>query len=489
MNRDFHSPLRQSPWAILFILWHYGRIMVRQLWPVFLIIFVQPSKNRGEYGFQIILGFLVIMLISALINHFFFSFRVDEDTFYVKEGWLKKKNKTIPIDRIQSVNVEQTLLHRITHTGKVLVETAGSAKAEVEIRAISMDIVAELQARLFKRAAYPAGKNREEEFQEEEVALFTLGFLDLVKVGLSQNHLRTIGVVLAVIIGFLDDLENQWGILPEGKLAEVGEAVQSMMVLVILGAILTIGVIIASVVRILLAHADLAFYAQGQRFRLNHGLLTIRETVVTKRKLQSLTWSENPIQRLFGIFRLNFSQATSDSPEGRQQVAIPGLYLHQLQSILGLVFPSEQRDQGAWAGIDNRYFWKRWVLTGILPAVIMTVGGYVLDFSLWLPALIWGLTSALFAWKVTRRWRWFINRDILLLKRGWLTPVTTLLPVYKIQSISLHQNPIQRWHDLVTVTLHTAAGTENIPYLPKKRAEQLQRYVLFRIESDARSWM
>lgn len=376
MIQDFNSPLRQSPWAILFILWHYGRIMVRQLWPLFLIIFVQPAKNQNGYGLYLILGILVIMLISAVINHFFFSFRIDEDTFYIKEGWLRKKNKTIPIDRIQSLNVEQTLLHRITHTGKVLVETAGSAKAEVEIRAIGMDIVAELQAKLFKRAAYPTKAFKHDVKEEAETPLFTLGFMDLVKVGLSQNHLRTIGVVLAVVIGFLDDLENQWDILPEGKLEEMGEAFQSMMVLVSLGAILTVGVIIASVVRILLSHADLALYVQGQRFRLNAGLLTIRETVVTKRKLQSLTWSENPIQRMFGMFHLNFSQATADSPEGRQQVSIPGLYQNQLQSILGLVFPTEQRSHGAWSGIHHRYFWKRWIVTGIIPAVSIALAGY-----------------------------------------------------------------------------------------------------------------
>lgn len=488
MSQDVHHPLRQSPWAILFILWHTGWNMFRQLWPILILLFVQP-KERNDFSIYIIVALLLIVGVSSLINHFFFSFWIDSDTFYVKEGWLRKKNKTIPIDRIQSLNVEQTLLHRFSNTGKVLVETAGSAKAEVEIRAISMDIVAELQDKLFQQRAQKPGKVVESTLSDPEKPLFTLGFIDLIKIGLSQNHLRTIGVVLAVVIGFLDDLENQWGILPEGKLEEMGEAVQSMMVLVTLGAVLTVGVIISSVVRILLSHADLALFHNGQRFRLNAGLLTIRETVVSNRKLQSLTWSENPIQRLFGLFRLDFSQATTDSPEGRQQVSIPGMYKQPLQEILGLVFRSEQRDHGAWAGIDHRYFWKQWIGTGILPAVILGLGGYVVEFSLWFPALIWLLISGVFAWKMARRWQWFLNRDLLVLKQGWLTPQSTLLPIYKIQSISLHQNPVQRWRNLVSITLHTASGTELIPYVPMDVARQLQRYVLYRIESDNRSWM
>ena len=138
MMPDFHQPLRQSPWAICFILWHYGKIMVRQLWPILLIVFVRPSEQRGEFSLYVFLGVLFIMLVSSLISHFFFSYWIDGDTFHVREGWLSKKNKTIPIDRIQSLNVEQTMLHRITDTGKVLVQTAGSSKAEVEIRAVSM---------------------------------------------------------------------------------------------------------------------------------------------------------------------------------------------------------------------------------------------------------------------------------------------------------------------------------------------------------------
>ena len=489
MMPDFHQPLRQSPWAICFILWHYGKIMVRQLWPILLIVFVRPSEQRGEFSLYVFLGVLFIMLVSSLISHFFFSYWIDGDTFHVREGWLSKKNKTIPIDRIQSLNVEQTMLHRITDTGKVLVETAGSSKAEVEIRAVSMAQVEALRGQLFGRAIHRIETDAQEASNEEAQPLFTLGVIDLLKIGLSQNHLRTIGVVLVVIIGFLDDLQNQWGLLPEGKLEEVGEAVQSMMWLGILGALLTVGVIVASVIRILVTHADLALYFNGRRFRLNAGLLTIRETVVSIQKLQSLTWSENPLQRLFGLYHLVFAQASAEGTQGRQQVGIPGLYAGQLKQILDRVFLSEDRRGGTWRGIDRRYAWRYWLLAGLVPGLALIVIGVVSPYPVWMAGLLW---TAYALWPARQRWkryRWYLNGDILILKRGWLTPHTTLLPIYKIQSVSLHQSPVQRLHDLVTVTIHSAAGTEAIPYLPRLQAAALQRYLLYRIETDTRSWM
>lgn len=489
MISDFHHPLRQSPWAILFILWHYGRILVRQLWPLLVIFFVRPADQRGEFGLWLFVGILLVMLVSSLVSHFFFYYWIDGDTFYVRQGWLSKKHKTIPIDRIQSLNVEQTMLHRLTQTGKVLIETAGSSKAEVEMNAVSMTDVEALRAQLFSRVISRIEPAGEQATPVEEKPLFILGMIDLLKIGLSQNHLRTIGVVLVVVIGFLDDLQNQWGLLPEDKLEEVGKAVQSMMWLGILGVMLTVGVIIASVIRILVTHADLALYFNGRRFRINAGLLTIRETIVSNQKLQSLTWSENPLQRLFGLYQLVFAQASAEVTRGRQQVGIPGLYADQLRQILGLVFREESRCDGAWWGVDIRYAWRQWITVGFLPGLVLIIIGLITSYSVWPVGAIWLVLSIGVALKQRQHWRCYLNRDILILRHGWLAPMTTLLPVYKVQSVSLHQNPIQRMHDLITVTIHTASGVEVIPYLSRLKAEGLQRYILYRIESDQRAWM
>ncbi len=493
MNITFTQPTRQSPWAIVFILGTYALFVARQLWPVFIVFFIRPNTDKTLWFIGAVLVMAVFMLIFAIINHFYYRFWIDGDRLIIHSGWLQKAKKTIPLERIQSLNLEQTMVHRLTGTTKIIVETAGATGAEVSIRALDMTKAEALRTLLFKSGLQ---QNRTSETVEQETEqpvsetiLFTLTPWDLFKTGLSQNHLRTIGVVLLLMVGLWDDVQNQFNVFSEDQLEQAGQALQSMMVILIVFGLIGIGVVIASVVRIMVQYADLAVYVDGARFRIHSGLLTIREVVVSGQKLQSLTWTQNPIQRLFGLFKLEFSQALAELSRGQKHVMIPGMYAGQLDQIHELVFPEESREPGSWHGIDPRYRWFRWFWIGFMPGLIAAV-------------LLWGVEPILAGWagvwigwywfasgRRTRRWRWFVNKDILILRRGWLTSRVTLLPTFKIQSASLHASPMQRRLGLRTITLHTASGTELIPWLPLAEAERLRDWCLFRVEKDERGWM
>ena len=44
---------------------------------------------------------------------------------------------TIPLNKIQSVHIEQNLVHQLLDVSKLVIDTAGSEKSEAEIDAIS----------------------------------------------------------------------------------------------------------------------------------------------------------------------------------------------------------------------------------------------------------------------------------------------------------------------------------------------------------------
>ena len=60
-------------------------------------------------------------------------------------GVLRIDRLTVDVSRIQSIAIEQELLHRLTDLVKVVVDTAGSSQAEFTIDAISRPIAEELQ--------------------------------------------------------------------------------------------------------------------------------------------------------------------------------------------------------------------------------------------------------------------------------------------------------------------------------------------------------
>jgi putative membrane protein len=493
MSSPFDQPMRQSHWAILFILVNSLKMALRQLWPLFLIFVLRPKAQSISFFILFVLALLTVLMVVSLIKHFYYRFHIEQGHLILHQGWLKKTRTSIPLERIQSINLEQTLLHRLSKTARLAIETAGASGAEMSIGALDMDLAVRLRELLFQHLTKKEA--RQVEAIEDggagpaEQKLFSHGFLHCLKTGLSQNHLRTIGVVVAVGLSFLDDIQRQFDVFPEDSLEQAGAALESLAVLAALTVLAGVGVIAASVTRIMLRYADLALYFDGMRFRVHAGLITIREMSVSGRKLQYLTWSRNPLQRLFGLYRLDFRQAVPEVTSGQEHVEIPGVTPPELDSVLQLVFPEEGRDSGAWRGVDPRYFWLRWFWLGLVP------GGMATGFLYWaLPdifyvGLLWPLWYALAAWQYTRRLRWYLNRDVMILRRGWLATSETLLPQFKVQRVDLESSPLSRRLGLCTVTLSTASGDLEIPWIPLEQGQRLRNWLLFRAEVDGRAWM
>lgn len=493
MSGPFDQPMRQSHWAILFILVNYLKMTVRQLWPLFLIFVLKPKAQSVSYFLLFVLALLTVLMVVSLIKHFYYRFYIVQGHLMLHQGWLKKTRTSIPLERIQSVNLEQTLLHRISKTARLAIETAGASGEEMSIGALNMDLAVRLREILFHHRGEKSATGVEDPIawtvEPAEQTLFSHGFLHCLKTGLSQNHLRTIGVVVAVGLSFFDDLQRQFDILPEDSLEQAGAVLESLAMLAILTLLAGAGVIAASVIRIVLRYADLALFFDGKRFRMHAGLITIREMSVSGQKLQYLIWSRNPLQRLFGLYRLDFRQAVPEVTRGQEHVEIPGVTRPELDSVLKLVFPEEGREGGVWRGVDRRYFWLRWFWLGLVP------GGLAMGFLNWaLPdifyiGVLWPLWYAVAAWQYMRRLRWYLNRDILILRRGWLTSSETLLPLFKVQRVDIDSSPMSRRLGLCSLTVSTASGELELPWIPLGTAQTLRAWLLFRAEVDERAWM
>jgi putative membrane protein len=491
MKESFRHDQRQSAWGIAFLLARYFRGVVRQWWPLFLVMVVKPSTEKTAYFLLAMLGAALVMLVVAGIRHYHYRFRVEEGQLVIRQGWLQRSRTTIPLDRIQAVNLEQTLLHRVTHTARVMVETAGASGAEVTMGALPLEQAEQFREALFldARTAAPQAFAPSAAVAPEEQRLLDLGFFDLLKIGLSQNHLRTIGLVLLVALNLTEELQNNWALLSEERLDQVGELAQSMMVMGALAVLALAAVVVGSIGRIMLRYADLVLLYDGHRFRLQSGLLTIREILISGKKLQYLTGSRNPLQRFFGLHRLSFAQAVPETASGQREVMIPGMYRTGRDAILRLVFPAESRELICEGGVAPPYRWYRWLWMGLIPGTVVGLFLYGQHPWLGLAGPIWWIWSWLAATRRAQHWRWYLGPDLLLLRHGWLTRAWELIPVYKIQSVSLHQSPWQRRFSLHTLTLHTAAGSESIPWMKARDAQMLRDWCLYRMESDRRPWM
>jgi membrane protein YdbS with pleckstrin-like domain len=124
-----------------------------------------------------------------------------------------------------------------------------------------------------------------------------------------------------------------------------------------------------------------------------------------------------------------------------------------------------------------------WWLTDAVTALVAVIALWVLWLQVgqvsWWAAAVIAATAFVLAAVVTplrfRRWRYEIRQRDVLISRGALFRVLTLIPFDRIQFAETRQGPVDRLFRLNQLVLYTAAGRAGrIPGLDPSEAEALR---------------
>ncbi len=138
-DQPFSIPSRQSPVGMLFILGKYLWRALRGLWPVLILLLVRGQNPEGPSSLTIFLiGISFLQVILAIVSYFRFYYYIDGEDFVVDQGVIRQKSTRIPLSRIQSVNIEQTVFHKWLNVVRLHLDTASSSGKEAEIAALPL---------------------------------------------------------------------------------------------------------------------------------------------------------------------------------------------------------------------------------------------------------------------------------------------------------------------------------------------------------------
>src|SRR5688500_12526237 len=213
---DFYQPQRQSPKAIVLILLKYIRIVVRQVWPILLIVLINPRSGKGIMIISIVLAVVFISLIYSILAYTRYYFFIQNNELCVRSGVFRKTVLNVPFDRIQSVDFKRNIVHQFLDVVSVQIDTAGSKGSELELDAIDQKRAEELREIVlaYKREKIASTVTDRElppdipAIREVPELILSLSTRDLMKVGISENHLRTAAIIFAFFIGLADDLDQ-----------------------------------------------------------------------------------------------------------------------------------------------------------------------------------------------------------------------------------------------------------------------------------------
>ncbi|QIX27716.1 PH domain-containing protein [Nocardioides sp. JQ2195] len=411
----------------------------------------------------------------GLVPWFSTRFRVADGQLVVTTGLVSRTRLTAPLDRIRTVDLEASLLHRVLGLEKVEVGT-GVDDTMIELNALSRSQAAELRGVLLSRRTPSASSStaitppRADEppadvaappHTEEVLATFSPGWARFAPLSLGR---------LAIALGALGAL---WQFIGDVRIDlsrghEIWELVAgASVVLVIL--VLVLGALVAwtalSMVAFLVQWWDLRLVRDRDNLHLTRGLLTTTSTTVEVRRIRGVQVRETALVRAAAGGELH---ALVTGLEESVHAVLPLTPIKLTTDVAGTVLGSRepltagllQHGPAALARCRTRN------LFSLLPVPVATLAlVLLLDGSWWLPvvvAIALVPVALLLARSEFAHLGHALTTEHLVAGSGTTARVRTVLQRDGVIGWVVSQTWFQRRRGLATLIATTAAGAEKV---------------------------
>ena len=493
---DLDKPQRQSPVGVIVIFFKNLRKAVNF---IFYFFVVQFSMNTGMLFLWIAIVVVVLLtLIYSILVYKRFVFYIEEGEFIIEKGLFNREKIAVPFERIQSVHIDQNVVQRALKVVGLKIDTAGSGTKELEIVALPDTFARSIQEYLIEKKNLRTDEGQIQEGEQNvkgrseplKEPIISLKAIDVLKVGLTENHLKTSLALFALINGYYWQSQDFFFTLFQDYVTEGEEFVLAkwLMVLPLLLLSLLVISIVLSVVMSFLKYHRLQFFLGLKEVVNVSGLLKRVEYQIPISKIQYLKYSSNPLRKLLGIKTLVVKQASSIASSDKQSLMIPGCKQAQLDAVVRNFFP-ELGQSSLLTFKANPYLKIQMVLFfSVLPSIFIGVLSLLNINFLFLAILVF-VVSLPFCLKYAANMRLALNSEVMQLQKGWIFPKTEILKFYKLQSVAIKQNVFQKRRNTAHIDFYTAAGSLRMWQLDADVAAELYNYLLYKIESSNAKWM
>lgn len=132
----------------------------RNILPTIFAVF--SAAQGGPIG--LIIGSIVcgIALLTAIVRYVTFRYRIVDSELVIDQGLIFRKHTTVPVGRIQNIDMVQNLLHRLFGVGEVRVETGSGTEPEAVMRVLAVSELDRLRGVVFSHRRMNEGQTQEQ---------------------------------------------------------------------------------------------------------------------------------------------------------------------------------------------------------------------------------------------------------------------------------------------------------------------------------------
>jgi putative membrane protein len=429
------------------------------------------------------LGIALVLVLAGVVRWRTTQYRLTTDRVELHTGWLRRQRRSVPRDRIRTVDLTSKLVHRMF--GLSVVQVGAAAGSSPESSGLALDAVSKAEADRLRRElldrsaavapehpvappAHERASASESTAQPGATELSRLRWSWLRFAPLTFSSIAGIGAVFAAVYNLFDDL----GVDPRDVPAVDDATDRLAMAPIWLGVAVVGGVLlVAAVVGALLLFAERWYAyrltreasAEGGALRVRRGLLTRRSLSVSEERLRGAEVVE-PLLLRAGRGAQTRALATGlsrDAQGGALQPPAPRAEAHRVASVA----LREHPEQATLARLlrHPRAALRRRLTRALLPAAAVVVIAFAIGSVVPVPwlgptSLVLLPVALVLAIDRYRNLGHQVTARYLVTRQGSVQRRTVALQRAGVIGWTFRQSVFQRRAGLVEVEAVTAAG-------------------------------
>ncbi|ELY88541.1 PH domain-containing protein [Natrinema altunense] len=440
---------------------------------LFFVVGIVASPGGNGTNLLSVVGLVAIGIVLGIVYEFAyyrrFRYELTDDTFDVTSGVLARRDRELPLGRVQNVDIRQNVLVRVLGIAAVHIETAGGGQTEVSLQYVDEDEARRLRRQLRDGVSTDASdtdetgtavRDTDAASAGDETVLFEirpheLAILSVFTIDPGASLLG--GIALSFASGF-DPVAlvpaNRLGGLPGPETGLI--AIAWGLLLFVLAAWLI------SAALTFTRYYGFRLTRVGDELYYERGLLQRYSGTIPLEKIQTLTITESIPFRWFGYAALSVETAgyaPGQSDSRGSESAIPLADADRVAELARAIEPFGPIDlESPPRRARERYAVRYLLVVAAVVGVAFLLARYTGFIRQW---YVLAALAVLVPIAAHLKWR---NRGVrlddryVLARTGFWRRTTKVVPYYRVQAV-LHQATIfQRRRRLASVTADTASS-------------------------------
>lgn len=466
-QQDYTHPHRLHPISMLY----RGIVSLPSL---IVVLYTTASRSEQLLNISMLALWGCLVLPGILLGYYYFTFSITRREIVITRGVFSRTTRNIPIERVQNISIQQNFLQRLLGIARVYVETAGGtetegvleyiATAEAEsIRQLIRSYQHEQQVEQTTNDTPNAAEHTAPKAEPAPVAsnneepLFSMSFTEVLLCGMFSFSLVFVALIFTAL--------QYMGIAPEEFMQTIAnEQIQYVrtldavkLVLYSLG-ILLVAVVLSWITGILLTlnrYYKFHLALENGRLHTRSGLLTVTQATIPLKKLQMLVVRSTPFTRYFGFRALDIQTAGLGAQNKRPEVAVPLAREHRVLQLAQRILPFDT--ERPFLPVSPRTIRRAMVRYSAVLLLATGISSYFLPVSAWIVVLL-----PLLYYAAVLRFQhrgYVIHNGVVLVKQGFWRQRIAIIPIEKIQTVSVSASFFQRRLRLASLHVDTAASS------------------------------